>query len=786
MVNFDGIKNERMLRNLIQRHLNKEIMGATKPSIDMIYKTLEQAYESGMGYDVSDLKNSVVAFAMGSSNQAVTCLKIVNNMKFKSEEPTVGIADASVDSPLVFYDIEVFPNLFLVCWKAAGEGKPIIKLINPTPKDIEALLKFKLVGFNNRNYDNHMLWGCLMGYDNEQLYNLSQRLVSKDSQISRNAKFREAYSISYTDIYDFASAGNKMSLKKLEIEMGIHHQELGLPWDNPVDESLWDKVADYCENDVRATEAAFHYLESDWLARQILADIAEMSVNDTTNTLTTKIIFGKNTKPQNRFNYRNMAEPVYELDPDTMEFLKEAAPIMMSQRHGPAGSLLPYFPGYKYEFGKSTYRDVNADNPDPERRVIGEGGYVYAEPNAYGNVALLDVASMHPHSVIAEALFGAEFTRRFKEIVDGRVHIKHEAWDIVDKILDGKLTKYIQKVIDGELSSKNLANALKTAINSVYGLTSASFDNPFRDIRNKDNLVAKRGALFMIDLRIAVQERGFTVVHCKTDSIKIADATPEIIDFVMDFGRRYGYEFEHEATYERMCLVNKAVYIAKYATPEQCDKLYGYVPGDNAKSGGKWTATGKQFAVPYVFKTLFSGEPIELGDMRETFSVKSALYLDMNEKLPDVSAYEKEVEKLESKYKKGQLSDTTFEYECSKLNDLIAEGHDYRFIGKVGEFCPVLPGYGGGVLYREQNGKYAAVAGTTGYRWLESELMMAPGNEDKIDRSYYISLVDDAAAAIGQYCDFEWFISDDPYVPTVLSEPYMRIPENMNEEIPWN
>lgn len=201
----------------------------------------------------------------------------------------------------------------------------------------------------------------------------------------------------------------------------------------------------------------------------------------------------------------------------------------------------------------------------------------------YGNVALLDIASMHPHSIIAEVLFGPRFTRAFMEIVEGRVDIKHEAWDIVNTILGGKLTPYIQKVLDGEMTSKDLANALKTAINSVYGLTSASFDNPFRDKRNIDNIVAKRGALFMIDLKNEVLSRGFTVAHIKTDSIKIPDATPDIIQFVMDFGKRYGYTFEHEATYDRMTLVNDAVYIAKYKDADNCKALYGYIPDDNKK-----------------------------------------------------------------------------------------------------------------------------------------------------------------------------------------------------------
>ena len=59
---------------------------------------------------------------------------------------------------------------------------------------------------------------------------------------------------------DFASAGNKKSLKKLEIEMGIHHQELGLPWDKPVPEKLTMEAVEYCKNDVIATKTFFDSL----------------------------------------------------------------------------------------------------------------------------------------------------------------------------------------------------------------------------------------------------------------------------------------------------------------------------------------------------------------------------------------------------------------------------------------------------------------------------------------------------------------------------------------------
>ena len=723
MVSSDVIKSEKGLRSLIERNLRKEIHPGTKPSCDFIYKILEDAYEQGLKYDLSDMKNQIYAFAAHSTNQSEYCVKLVKQMHFKSDESSTPVDTASAQ--MVFYDIEVFPNLLLVNWKIRGEGHKIVRMINPKPEEIEDLLKFRLVGFNCRRYDNHIIYARLMGYNNEQIYNLSQRIINGE----RNAFFGEAYNLSYTDIYDFASAGNKKSLKKLEIEMGIHHQELGLPWDQPVPENLWPKVSEYCDNDVIATEAAFDYLSADWTARQILADLAGLTVNDTTNTLTTRFIFGKNKTPQSQFCYRDMSKPVTSLDPEVKKFLDEACPEMMSQRHGPEKSLLPYFPGYKFEAGVSTYKG----------ETVGEGGYVYAEPGMHYNVALLDIASMHPHSLIAECLFGPEFTRRFREIVEGRVNIKHEAWDIVNNMLGGVLTPYVQKVINGEMKTKDLANALKTAINSVYGLTSANFDNPFRDIRNKDNIVAKRGALFMIDLKEEVQKRGFTVAHIKTDSIKIPNATPEIIQFVMDFGRKYGYTFEHEATYDRMCLVNDAVYICRY-------------------DDGHWDATGTQFAVPYVFKTLFSKEKIEFNDLCETKSVTSALYLDMNEHLPDVSDAEKDLAKIETKFKKGEIDEAEYNTRKEEYGLIIATGHDYKFIGKVGAFCPIKPGCGGGLLVREKDGKYYSATGSKGYRWLESE--MVQNNQDIIDISYYKELVDAAVETISEYGDFEMFVSD--------------------------
>ena len=362
VINFEGIKSEKGLRKFIIRNLNKEIHNATKPSIDFIYSKLEECYNSGMKYDVTDMRPAIMAFAVNSSHQSDYCLKLVAKMKFKSDEVSIDNQGYS-DDELVFYDVEVFPNLFIVNYKRRNTDV-VVRLINPTPQDIEQVLKFKLVGFNCRRYDNHIMYARLMGYDNEQLFNLSQRIIGK----SANCMFGEAYNLSYTDVYDFCA--KKQSLKKWEIELNkkaedpkskmddhvralckkIKHHELGLPWDQPVPEELWTKVAEYCDDDVIATQAVFEANQGDFTAREILAELAGGTVNDTTNSLTTKFIFGRNRHPQDQFMYRDLSQPVTELPDDVLAFLKEAKPEMMAEPFdGPLGkSLLPYFPGYKF------------------------------------------------------------------------------------------------------------------------------------------------------------------------------------------------------------------------------------------------------------------------------------------------------------------------------------------------------------------------------------------------------------------------------------------------------
>lgn len=639
------MSSEKGLRDLIRRALQKEVNVGTKSNMDFIHKVLDDAFKQGMVYDVTDMWDEILAFAMGSSNQKSKCIEIALGLKLKSEEET---AEETVDTdrPIAIFDCEVYPNFFAVGWiYEDAPDEQYVGMINPSPQEVEELLeKLRLVGYNCRSYDAHILWARTLGYDNAALYDLSQRIiVAKD----RQAMFGAAYNLCYADIYDIAA--EKKTLKKWEIELGLPHMEMDLPWDEPVPDDRVEDVMEYLRNDVLSTRAVKRHLEGDFRARQILAGLSGLQVINTNRQHTERLIFGDLKDTSNDLVYTPLAER---------------------------------FPGYKFDRfavgkDKSTYRGEK----------VGEGGLVRAKPGMYRNVALFDVASMHPTSIIQLNLFG-KYTPKFKELMEQRLEAK-------------RLGK-----TDPE--QRALSDALKIVINSVYGLTAASFPNKFRDPENVDNIVAKRGALFMMDLLAHLEELGYEWVHVKTDSVKVVipDNIPveTIFEEVQKFGQEYGYEFEHEATYARFCLVNDAVYVAA-KQPE--DGPPWDLPGDQLK----WEATGAQFQHPVVFKALFSRETIEPRDYVEIKQVaKGAMHL------------------------------------------LSEETGTKQFVGRFGAFVPVI---GGRVLIRVDGEKEHAVTGTKGYLWELDEVAL--NDSFDVDMQYFQELVDEGTRTIekfGSYADF--------------------------------
>ena len=186
MVDISVVEYERYLINTIRKAINShhsvdppikdpiESCRYTKPSIDFIKHILDEAYESGKHYDVTQIRKNVYGHAMRSSNNKRYCTDQVRKMRFCSEDVSPQV-DNEHKGIYAFYDCEVFPNVNMVNWKTAEDfrpwdfesweayvkyylanHKPVVRMIKPKPEDIEELLKYDLFGFNCRKYDNHI------------------------------------------------------------------------------------------------------------------------------------------------------------------------------------------------------------------------------------------------------------------------------------------------------------------------------------------------------------------------------------------------------------------------------------------------------------------------------------------------------------------------------------------------------------------------------------------------------------------------------------------------------
>lgn len=789
MIDYEGLKNERMLRTRIARNLNREYHANTKPSIDFINASFKEAYDKGFSYNLRDMYKDVMDMAKSSHHHKDYCENLVRHMHFASKDIEEAEANKEIleipnkedpNRPIIFLDVEISPSyrqtcdifeksikelnntlraipkekknekkrqklidaidqqldaydefkrvtpqdtpaLFLVNWKHRDEEpyqftdtgrvlpkdkvNPVNRIFNPTPEEVDKILNsFNYIGHNVKSYDNHMLYAASQGFTPEELFDLSTTIINGDKEEARKAKFPIANNASYADTLDFASAGNKKGLKAWEIFFGASHIEWDRPWTWAVPKDDWTRFAEYCDNDVISDEMLFDYLQSDFESRVILSKLSGLPINDSTNRHTTELLTHGINDPQSQYVYTDLSKMTWD----------DGTLVFPGYEFNNAGvDPARYIPGTKTVSMKSIYR-----GEDP-----GEGGHKVGYPGIYYKVDLFDVASMHPHSAIKLGIFGPIITARFENLVEARVNVKHikaigddaynAAIELMNKIKAGAGDVLVDalKGLEGKSlkkKCKSIANALKTAINSVYGLTAAKFNNKLRDPRNVDNIVAKYGALFMINLKHELWDRGATVVHVSTDSIKVADCTPEIEEFIMEFGKKYGYTFEHEAHYERIALVDNVNYVA-WETMDDGVEL----------EQPKWTVTGDKFANPYVFKTLFTHEAIEFDDMCETFKA---------------------------------ITDGT-------LHLVFDEGENEvdRFIGRIGEFCAMSEH--GATLYSVNNGMRSSPAGTKGFQWLESVEVKEKQLEDYIDHGYYQQAADDCVAAIEQFGSFDDFVS---------------------------
>ena len=172
----------------------------------------------------------------------------------------------------------------------------------------------------------------------------------------------------------------------------------------------------------------------------------------------------------------------------------------------------------------------------------------------------------------------------------------------------------------------------------------------------------------------------------------------------MRHGKTYGYDFEHEITYDKFCLVNDAVYIA----PEGSIRGLLWALNFNIHTYSKLCSLARDLLLMIICES--------------KSVIQGTMYLDREE-------HEK---------------DEDLNYS------------NMRHLGRTGRFVPVLEA--GGTLYRVKDDKYYAVTGTKGHKWIEAEIAQSMPDL-KIDMSYFEKLKDEAIKTIEKFGSFQDFIN---------------------------
>lgn len=569
-----SIESEEQLRELIKKALRREVHANTKPNVDFIKHVVDNAILEGLTFNIADLEPTITAFALTSTNQSKAAVDIALNLQYQNpiknptefDMPTAPTGHIA-DEDLMFYDVEVFKNVFMFSYYKQSTMTEPKTLINPTQDELFKVVNNEaLVGFNNYRYDDFILYYALLGYSPLELFGISKTII--EDKNSSKLSFK-AHNVSYLDLYEISV--KKQSLKKWEVELGLPYDEIDTDWSAPLPEELWERVAAYNRNDTKVLPALLANIYGDYEAVQALASLSGLPINRTINAHTTQIIFtrpdGTHVKPDASYTtYTDLSE---------------------------------LFPGYTFD----RYTGASYLGLDPSM-----GGYIFSKPGVYSRAVELDIESMHPNSMVNLNYFG-EFTAQYANLLEVKRALGASDTEAAIKALPA-----LEPILnDPRTNVKAIITAVKRALNSAYGLTSASFDNPLKNPQNIDNIVAKRGALFMITLQRKLESEGIGVIHIKTDSIKLDNPTEEQINEVMEFAKSYGYRFKIEDTYEPFVLIDKA-------------QLIGYSANHES-----WHAIGTKFINPYTYKTLFSHEDYILDDYSRTIESRTGkLYLGDN------------------------------------------------------------------------------------------------------------------------------------------------------------
>lgn len=406
---------------------------------------------------------------------------------------------------MIFYDFEVFEYDWLVVLLDSNSKSE--KVIINDKKELEKYYqdnKFDIwVGFNNKNYDQHILKGILCGFNPKRI---SDYIIEDNNN---GWGYSQLMNKMYTIQYDVMNSLNK-GLKTYEGFQGKNIKESDVAFNIPrkLTKKEIDETIIYCRSDVINTYELFIKKIKDFNAHMKLVKMAGGNLrylSKTKTQLSSIILQSKQIIRDDEFDlylpdnlkikkYKKIVE-WYESE-DSKRYYNT-----IKKKHG----------GYKNEQNK--LKTLVAGVP----HVFGWGGLHGAikKYHSKGYFILMDVSSLYPSLMIEYNLLSRSCSKRgvkkYEEIYHERLRLK-------------------------SLGKKEEQAPLKLVLNSTYGAAKDKF-NSLLDPRNA-NLVCLFGQLFLLDLMEQLEDYA-NIIQSNTDGILIK-LDPKDFDKIDDIA----YEWE--------------------------------------------------------------------------------------------------------------------------------------------------------------------------------------------------------------------------------------------------
>ena len=411
---------------------------------------------------------------------------------------------------LLFYDIEVFEcDALAVFMNIDGEevdhfwntrGRKLVDEPSGFEKIPEVISGKTLVGYNNYNYDDHILTAMM-----NQARSMPKILKAINNTIIEAGRYNDKISelIHSIDTMQQIDVSHP-SLKQIEGNMGMSIMESSVPFDidRPLTDEERQETLEYCRHDVKATIEVYKlrrksYFETKTgLLRMLPEDETKKAYRWNTTTLSAKVLLGDDHLPiwqklRGLESYWRKVEGIPAEVWDMWESCTTDEGIM----------------------GKGKTKTIKAYGCS---FVFGMGGLHGApsKPGRYGRCKHKDVISMYPSSIVHLKALGTA-TDKYDQMRLERVAIKH-----TDPVKAG---------------------ALKLILNSVYG----NFKNRYSALNNPyaSATVCIYGQIALFSLSRELSKAGYKVINANTDGVVYLE-DPELNDRDEEICAEWEKEFD--------------------------------------------------------------------------------------------------------------------------------------------------------------------------------------------------------------------------------------------------